>query len=102
MPRGRQTRILCKERIERLEKFRRASHEGAPHGYSLPLLRSAMAASFGWRTLQKALQGLPIWELHYRYIVQWIDRYLPVNHVRDGKAAAGNDGFGRDDDGKAT
>lgn len=92
MPRGRQSRSLNRSQIERLERFRRASHEGAPHGYSLPQLRSAIAAQFGWRTLAKALQGRPVWELHYAYIAQWVDRYLPTPPVRDGKAeAAGKD-----------
>lgn len=91
MPRGRQSRALSKNQIERLERFRRAAHEGAAHGYSLPQLRMAIGASFGWRTLAKALQGRPVWDLHHSYIVQWIDRYLPPP-VRDGKAeAAGKD-----------
>jgi hypothetical protein len=89
MPRGRQARQLSKSQIERLEEFRRAPHEGARHGYSLPQLRLAMGAAFGWRTIQKALQGRPVWDLHYTYIAQWIDRYLPpVKLARDGKAAA--------------
>jgi hypothetical protein len=97
MPRGRQSRSLSRSQIRRLEEFRRASHEGAPHGYSLPQLRSAMAAGFGWRTLQKALQGRPVWDLHHSYIAQWIERFLPAAPLpRDGKAAAS--GAGREMD----
>lgn len=89
MPRGRQTRTLRKDQIERLEKFRKASHEGAPHGYSLPQLRLAMGASFGWRTLQTALQGRPVWDLSYSFIAQWIERYLPAAPApQDGKSAS--------------
>jgi hypothetical protein len=78
MATGRQTRTLKPDQIERLAKFKVASHEDAPHGYSYAGLRSAMAASFGWQTLKKALAGLPVWELHYMYIAQWIERYLPA------------------------
>jgi hypothetical protein len=89
MPRGPRTRTLSPAQIQRLEKFRRASHEGAPHGYSLPLLRTAMGASFGWETLKKALAGRPVMELHYAYIAQWIERFLEAPApVVDGKAAA--------------
>jgi len=97
MPRGRQSRTLNRSQIQRLEDFRRASHEGAPHGYSLPQLRSAMAAGFGWRTLQKALLGRPVWDLHYSYIAQWIDRFLPAPPVRDGKAAAAGEREGNEE-----
>jgi len=89
MGRGRQTRVLGPERIARLEKFRKAAHDGAPHGYSLPQLRLAMGAQFGWRTLQTALLGRPVWDLSYAYIVEWMDRYIPAAApVRDGKAAS--------------
>ena len=73
---GPQTRALSPDQVRRLEKFRMAAHEGAPHGYSLPLLRTAIGAQFGWRTLKKALQGRPVLVLHYAYIVQWMDRFL--------------------------
>jgi len=80
---------LTRDQIERLKEFRRASHEGAPHGYSLPLLRAAMGAKFGWRTLQTALLGRPVWELSHSFIVQWIERYLPaIPAVLDQKSRA--------------
>jgi hypothetical protein len=84
MARGRQTRVLSTEQIMLLAEFKAASHEGAAHGYSLPQLRSAMAASFGWETLKKALAGLPVWDLHYTYIAQWIERYLSPAAVSSG------------------
>jgi len=81
--------MLRPDQIEQLENFRRAAHDGAPHGYSLPQLRLAMDAKFGWETLKKALAGLPVWNLHYFYIVQWIAKYLPTPPAPiDGKAAA--------------
>ena len=100
MPRGPRTRRLTPAQIQLLEKFRRASHEGAPHGYTLPLLRTAMGASFGWETLKKALAGRPVLELHHAYIAQWIQRYLkPETPVRDGKAAASGE---KDEEAEAT
>jgi hypothetical protein len=78
MPRGRQTRTLQPSQIERLEMFKRAPHEGAAHGYSLPQLRSAMGLGCSWETLQKALQGRAVWDQHCDYIAQWIERYLPA------------------------
>jgi hypothetical protein len=91
MARGRQTRALRPDQIARLVAFKKASHpeHGAPHGYSLPQLRSAMAAGFGWETLKKALAGLPVWDLHHDYIAGWIERFLPAPPAAiDGKAAA--------------
>jgi hypothetical protein len=79
---------LSPAQIQWLEKFRRSPHEGAPHGYTLPLLRTAMGASFGWETLKKALAGRPVLELHHAYIAQWIARYLEPPAVRSGKDAA--------------
>jgi len=93
---GPRTRKLTPDQIQRLEEFRRASHDGAPHGYSLPLLRTAMGMRFGFRTLGKALQGLPIAELSYSAIAQWIERYLPaVPAVPDSKKLASGE---REDD----
>src|SRR5208282_6581252 len=91
MARGKQTRALRPDQIARLDAFRKAAHpqEGAPHGYSFSQLRLAMAASFRWETLKKALGGLPVWDLHHDYIAQWIERYLPAAPLPvDGKAAA--------------
>jgi hypothetical protein len=89
MPRGRQTRALTADQVKRLEAFRRSSHDGARHGYSLPLLKTAMGIGCSWETLQKALQGLPVWDLHHSAIAAWIERYLPAPAPeRDGKAAA--------------
>lgn len=84
-------RALRPDQIARLAAFKKAAHpeHGAPHGYSYPQLRMAMAASFRWETLKKALGGLPVWDLHHSYIVDWIERYLPAAPAAvDGKAAA--------------
>jgi hypothetical protein len=92
MVRGRRSKILPKDYIERLERFRRAPHDGAPGGYGLPMLRSAMSAPFTWETLQRALDGLPVAELTHAWLVAWIDKHFPAPPVRDGKMlAAGRD-----------
>jgi hypothetical protein len=91
MSRGKQTRTLRPDQIARLAAFKKAAHpeHGAPHGYSYPQLRMAMAASFRWETLKKALGGLPVWDLHHNYIVGWIERYLPAPAAPiDGKSLA--------------
>jgi hypothetical protein len=88
---GPQTRSLNETEIHALKKFRNERHDGAPCGYSLPQLRLAMSAPFGWRTLQKALLGIPVLELHHTYIVRWIAENLsssPARKIRDGKSAA--------------
>jgi len=80
---------LRKDQIERLEKFRKACHDGAPHGYSYPQLRLAMGMTFGWRSVQAALQGRPVWDLYHAPIAQWIERYLPAPAAPvDGKSLA--------------
>jgi hypothetical protein len=89
MARGKQIRALRPDQIARLLRFKKAPHEGAPHGYSYPQLRLAMAASFRWETLKKALGGHPVWDLHHNWIASWIERYLPAPPAPiDGKAAA--------------
>ena len=70
---GRQSKTLRPDQIDSLETFRRKSHDGAPHGYSIPQLCTAMGAHFKWNTLKRALEGLPIWDLHYGFIAQWIE-----------------------------
>lgn len=93
---GRQTRKLTAEQIDRLERFRKSPQEGAPAGYSLPALRSAMQAPFGYKTLGKALQGLPVWELHHSWLVVWIERYLSV---QNGKTNGSGDESDEKEDG---
>jgi hypothetical protein len=95
---GRRSKALRRDQIERLEKFRRLSHDGAPHGYSIPQLRTAMGAQFKWDTLKRALEGLPIWELHYGFIAQWIEGHLPLVPLPDGKTAAAGDMDERDEE----
>jgi len=89
MARGRQTRALTAEQIARLKGYKAAPHDGAPHGYSFPQLRTAMSCAFGWETLKKALAGLPVWDLHHTYIAEWIERYLPAGAAKWAPAVSG-------------
>jgi hypothetical protein len=75
MVRGRQTRKLDLEQITQLKKFTTMPHDGHPSGYSLPALRTAMGAPFGFRVLGKALHGLPIWINAHQFITEWLYRY---------------------------
>jgi hypothetical protein len=93
---GRQSKTLRPDQIERLEKFRRMAHDGAPHGYSIPQLCTAIGAQFKWGTLRRALKGLPIWDLFHGFIVQWIESNLPLVPLPDGKTAAAGDRDERD------
>jgi hypothetical protein len=89
MARGKQIRALRPDQIARLLRFKKAPHEGAPHGYSYPQLRLAMAASFRWETLKKALGGHPVWDLHHNWIASWIERFLPpAEGARENGASA--------------
>jgi hypothetical protein len=88
MPRGRRSQKLSPEHIARLKKFQ--NH----HAYSVPQLKAAMGegAPFKWGVLQRAIDGGAVWELSYEYIVQWLDRYVPVppapRAALDGKSRA--------------
>lgn len=89
MPKGPETRILRKDQIDRLERFRRTPHDGSPAGYSYPQLRLALGSPCSWETVRKALQGRPIAYLIHARISEWIDRYLPpVTLPKEGKASA--------------
>jgi hypothetical protein len=93
MATGPQTRALRKDQIERLEKFRRIPHDGSPAGYSYPQLRLTLGSPCTWKTVKKALEGLPIAILIHARISEWIERYLPPLPLpQDWKAlAAGMD-----------
>ena len=86
---GRRSRPLTTDMIRRLKEFQRAKR------YSVPELNSTMAGNFTWSTLQRALDGKPIWELSYEFIEAWLDKFVPANgsvhHEHDFKRAAAND-----------
>jgi len=84
MPGGRQSRVLSKHQIVRLNEFRILRR------LSLPLLKQTMDAPFSWRTLKRALEGEPIWELNHQFIVEWLRYHDPEQQrpTRNGKAAA--------------
>lgn len=85
---GRRSKTLTAEMIERLQRFRRSKR------YSVPQLKLAMVAPCNWQTLQRALDGQPVWELTYEFIETWLDKFVPANadgaDPRDFKRAAAN------------
>jgi hypothetical protein len=80
------TRTLSRSQIQRLEAFRISRR------LSIPQLKLAMAAPFRWPVLFRAIrhQGR-ISEETYRFIVEWLEKFVPEKAVPDGKAAAAND-----------
>jgi hypothetical protein len=88
MSRGRRSKVLPADVIQRLEQFR------VTRRYSYPQLnRDVMGSPFKWSTLKNALDGKAIWEVNHLWIVQWVEKNLhrvpPA--TRDYKAAAAND-----------
>jgi hypothetical protein len=69
---GKPSKALKPEQIKRLLTLQNLRH------YSLPELNERMGNPFGWRTLQRAMNGQPVWEMNYRVIVLWIDKFLPA------------------------
>ena len=92
---GRPSKRLHAEQIERLKWFMRGKR------YSLAQLRLAMDAPFTWQTVQRAISGKPVWELNHAFIVDWLDRYVPVKpgpRTVDYKSAAAHDDSAENDD----
>lgn len=77
MARGRQTRRLTPDQIQRLETLRQRGDRDHPRGFTLEQLNLAIAGPFRYRTVAQALLGKPIWSQSYVFLAQWIDRYLP-------------------------
>lgn len=87
-PTGRKSKVLPPDYIKVLLIEQRKLR------LSLPELNSRMACPFAWRTLQRALEGKPIWELNHEYIVQWTDKhgfFPPHASPADFKRAAAGD-----------
>jgi hypothetical protein len=75
-------RTLSHDQIQRIESFRISGR------LDIVRLKMAMNAPFRWPTLLRALSGKPVSEATYCFLLSWLDRYLPVEEVSDGKAAA--------------
>jgi hypothetical protein len=76
---------LRRHQIERLQKYQGSRR------LDIPQLKLAMDAPFTHGTLARAMRGAAIQESSYRFIVGWLDRFVPEKAVPDGKAAAAND-----------
>lgn len=89
MPPGRQSRSLRPDEASRLKRFQ------IQRRFTVPQLKLAMDAPFTWQTLQRALQGLPIWEANHQFIVEWMAVHCPAPQAElsfvDLKAAAAGD-----------
>lgn len=77
MTRGRTSRVLSVGDRRRLRKFQswQEGHLGVSIG--LPQLKLSMAAPFSWETLQRALEGKPIWHSYHEFIVEFLDLHIP-------------------------
>lgn len=69
---GLPSKALSPDHIGRLRAYRRAKR------YSLAQLNRAMASSFRWQTLARALEGKPVWEFNHEEIVRWLDKFVPA------------------------
>jgi hypothetical protein len=90
---GRPSKRLNAAHIERLKAYRR---QRSPTGrsYSYAEMKLTMQAPCNWQTLQRAIEGKPIWEPTYEYIVRWLELHMPAKPgpaVRDYKSAAAGD-----------
>lgn len=79
---GRRCHALTAKQIARLKEVQKKGDGARP--YSVPQLKLAMggAAHFKYETLQRALDGKPVWEMTHSYIVQWLDRFFPEKPVK--------------------
>lgn len=77
MTRGRKSVVLSVGDRRRLRKFQ--TEHGVRLGVSigLPQLKLSMSAPFSWETLQRALEGKPIWHSYHEFIVAFLDRHAP-------------------------
>jgi hypothetical protein len=89
---GRRSRALTQRQIERFKAFQYRMNR------TMPQMRLVMAAPFAWRTLQRAVDGKPVWELSHAFIVNWLDRFAPELpgkgasvDIMDGKMRAAGD-----------
>lgn len=77
MTRGRTSKVLSVADRRRLRKFQEEHSRRLGVSVGLPQLRTSMSAPFSWETLQRALNGKPIWESYHEFIVAFLDRHVP-------------------------
>lgn len=86
---GRPSKALSPDQIGRLRAFQRANR------YSLAQLNRAMASSFRWQTLARAIRREPIWEFNFEEIAAWLDKFVPAAPLpRDYKMDSAGDPAG--------
>jgi hypothetical protein len=77
MTRGRTSKILSVGDRRRLRKFQNDHARRLGVSIGLPQLRLSMEAPFSWETLQRALDGKPIWHSYHEFIVAFLDHHAP-------------------------
>jgi hypothetical protein len=94
---GRRTTRLSQDHAQHMQDWRFGK------GYSIDQLRLALDFRISRSTLQRALDGQPVWDVIHGRLVQWIERYCvtPAGVVvssrkgppppPDGKSAAAGD-----------
>lgn len=83
---GRPSKALSPDQIARLRAYQRAKR------YSLAQLNRAMASSFRWQTLARAIRREPIWEFNHEEITAWLDKFVPASALpRDYKMDSAGD-----------
>lgn len=92
MTRGRTSKILSVADRRRLRKFQQQHSHRLGVSIGLPQLKLAMEAPFSWETLQRALDGKPIWHSYHEFIVAFLDRAVPdPQSAMDFKSRAAGD-----------
>jgi hypothetical protein len=92
MTRGRTSKILSVADRRRLRKFQDDHARRLGVSVGLPQLNLAMEAPFSWETLQRALDGKPVWHSYHEFIVAFLDRVSPrPQSAMDFKSRASGD-----------
>lgn len=77
MTRGRTSKVLSVGDRRRLRKYQQEHSRRLGVSIGLPQLKLSMEAPFSWETLQRALDGKPIWHSYHEFIVAFLDRHMP-------------------------
>jgi hypothetical protein len=68
---GRRSRALTARQIERFKEMQYRFHR------TMPEMKLVMDAPFGWRTLQRAIDGNPVMEMSHKFITDWLEKFAP-------------------------
>ena len=85
MPRGKRTEALTPDQARRLNEYR------LDRSLSVYTLRSAMDPPFKAHTLQRAMDGYPIWEPYHHFLSNWIEAHCPGPKLPPAPPPSGRD-----------